>query len=43
MPVALLCWQPVVSITDLREQIFHGGVVTMATGVAAALLAVRCA
>jgi hypothetical protein len=42
-PVAVLCWQPIVLITDLREQIFHGGMVAMTAGAAALALSIYCA
>ena len=42
-PVAVLCWQPIVLITELREQIFHGGVVAMIAGAAALALSIYCA
>ena len=42
-PVAALCWQPIVLITDLREQIFQGGVVAMIAGAAALALGIYCA
>jgi hypothetical protein len=43
LPVAALCWQPIVLITALGEQILHGGVVAMVAGVAALVLSICCA
>jgi len=43
IPAVALCWQPIVMITDLREQIFHGGVVGMVAGAAAMALGFYCA
>jgi peptidoglycan/LPS O-acetylase OafA/YrhL len=43
LPVAALSWQPVVVLSDLREQIFHGGAMAVAAGVIAVALAVCCA
>jgi hypothetical protein len=42
-PAAILCWIPIVLITELRDQIFHGGVVTMIAGAAALALSMYCA
>ena len=41
-PVAALCWQPVVILSDLREQIFHGGAVVPAAGIVSIALAAYC-
>ena len=42
MPVAALCWQPIVIISDLRVEIFHVGPSTLAAGIAAIALAIYC-
>lgn len=42
-PAAVLCWLPIVLITGLREQIFHGGVVATIAGAAALALSIYCA
>jgi hypothetical protein len=42
-PAAMLCWVPVVLFTELRDQIFHGGVVAMIAGAAALALSICCA
>jgi hypothetical protein len=42
-PAAVLCWLPIVVITELRDQIFHGGVVAMIAGAAALVLSLYCA
>ena len=42
-PTAILCWLPIVLITELREQIFHGGIVAMIAGAAALALSIYCA
>jgi hypothetical protein len=42
-PAAVLCWLPIVLITELRDQIFHGGVGVMIAGAAALALGTYCA
>jgi hypothetical protein len=42
LPVAALRWQPVVILSDLREQIVDASAATLAAGVAAIALAARC-
>lgn len=40
MPLAALCWQPVVLASGLRDQIFHISPVTVSAGVAGVVLAI---
>jgi hypothetical protein len=42
LPVAALCWQPIVILSDLREQIVDAGTTTFAAGIAAIALAAYC-
>jgi hypothetical protein len=42
LPVAALCWQPVVILSGLRDQIVDAGAAALAAGIAAIALAAYC-
>jgi hypothetical protein len=42
LPVAALCWQPIVIFSDLREHVVDAGAATLAAGIAAIALAAYC-
>lgn len=42
LPVAVLCWQPIVVLTGLRESISHVDSMTLSAGALTAALAIYC-